>query len=328
MNTLYNTVNSELELLSQWYMANKLSLNTSKTQYVLFSKDGRQTYDNIVIRINGNSINSTNTANFLGLTIDNKLTWEYHIRSCKKRISSGLYALNTAKQFVSEAHLRTLYFSLMHSHITYGILLWGTTYQKYLHPLEILQKKAIRIITRSPYNAHTAELFKRLNILKFHDLVNFEMDRFIYQFSTKSLPNVLITIFVANDYVHNYATRQHREPRISIHKSRQTSNSFMCRGPKIWHSHKIQKLLVLWMHLNQSWRKKTIYLHINDVSLRYYQAYHVSASYYPNKLSNWNQSTYNTGSLSGVNMFEPTVCPGGQHAAANRACRWLIAYCT
>ena len=38
MNTLYNTMNSELELLSQWYMANKLSLNTSKTQYVLFFK--------------------------------------------------------------------------------------------------------------------------------------------------------------------------------------------------------------------------------------------------------------------------------------------------
>ena len=130
MNTLYTTVNSELELLLQWYMANKLSLNASKTQYVLFSKDGRQTYDNIVIRINGNSINSTNTANFLGLTIDNKLTWEYHIRSCKKRISSGLYALNTAKQFVSEAHLRTLYFSLMHSHITYGILLWGNNIPK------------------------------------------------------------------------------------------------------------------------------------------------------------------------------------------------------
>ena len=120
MNTLYNIMNSELELLSQWYiiMANKLSLNTSKTQYVLFSKDGRQTYDNLVIRINGNSINSTNTANFLGLTIDNTLTWEYHIRSCNKRISSGLYALNTAKQFISEAHLRTLYFSLMHTHIT------------------------------------------------------------------------------------------------------------------------------------------------------------------------------------------------------------------
>ena len=114
----------------------------------------------------------------------------------------------------------------------------GNNIPKYLHPLEILQKKAIRIITRSPYNAHTAELFKhvkRLNILKFHDLVNLEIEKFMYQFSTKSLPNVLNTIFVANDYVHNYATRQHREPRISIHKSRQTSNSFMCRGPKIWH---------------------------------------------------------------------------------------------
>ena len=72
-------MNSELEMLSQWYMVNKLSLNTSKTQYVLFSKDGRQTYDNLEIRINGNSITSTNPANFFGLTIDNTLTWEYHI---------------------------------------------------------------------------------------------------------------------------------------------------------------------------------------------------------------------------------------------------------
>ena len=131
MNTLYNTMNSELEMLSQWYMANKLLLNTSKA---FFFKDGKQTNDNIEIRINGNNINSTNTANLLGLTIDHKLTWEYHIRSCKKRIYSGLYALNTAKQFVSETHLRTLYFSLMHYHITYGILLWETAYQKYLQP--------------------------------------------------------------------------------------------------------------------------------------------------------------------------------------------------
>ena len=125
-----------------------------KNSICSFSKDGRQTYDNLAIRINGNSINSTNTVNFLGLIIGNKLTWKYNIRSCKKRISSGRNALNTAKQFVSEAHLRTLYFSLMHAHITYGILLWGTTYQKYLHPLEILQKRAILIITHSPYNAH------------------------------------------------------------------------------------------------------------------------------------------------------------------------------
>ena len=82
-----------------------------KNSICSFLNDGRQTYDNLAIRINGNNINSTNTANFLGFTMDNKLTWEYHIRSCKKRISSGLYDLNTAKQFVSEAHLSTLYFS-------------------------------------------------------------------------------------------------------------------------------------------------------------------------------------------------------------------------
>jgi hypothetical protein len=62
-------------------MVNKLSLNAAKTQYVLFSRDGRQTNNNFQIYINGNKINCTTTAQFLGITIDNKLTWEYHILS-------------------------------------------------------------------------------------------------------------------------------------------------------------------------------------------------------------------------------------------------------
>ena len=69
MNTLFNTINSGLEMLSQWYMDNKLSLTTSKTQYVLFSKDDRQIYDNLEIRINGNSIKITNTTNVLGIQV-------------------------------------------------------------------------------------------------------------------------------------------------------------------------------------------------------------------------------------------------------------------
>jgi hypothetical protein len=145
--------------------------------------------------------------------------------------------LNTAKHIISEVNLRTLYLSLFHSHLMYGILLWGTTYQKFLHPLEILQKKAIRTITHSPYNSHTSGHFQRLNILWLHDLANLEIVKFMYLFSISALPKQLNAIFQTNDNVPTYITRYYHEARVPTLRARQTSNSlFLCIRPDLWHN--------------------------------------------------------------------------------------------
>ena len=99
---------------------------------------------------------------FLGLYIDEHLTWQHHIDHCKKKASSGVYAINMCKHILSEKTLKMLYYSIVHPYIIYGIRLWGNAYQKHIKKLEVVQKKAIRAITGAKYNDASSPLFRHL----------------------------------------------------------------------------------------------------------------------------------------------------------------------
>ena len=89
--------------------------------------------------IEGTILERVPCTKFLGLYIDEHLSWKQHIDHCKKKMSSGIYAKNMAKHILSLNHLRTLYYSLVHPYATYGIRLWGNTYQKHTKKLEVLK---------------------------------------------------------------------------------------------------------------------------------------------------------------------------------------------
>ena len=76
--------------------------------------------------------------------MDDGLQWDEHISHISRKIASGCYAINSAKKFLSVPNLKQLYFSLVHSHISYGIILWGTAFKYKIRKLEIAQKRAIR----------------------------------------------------------------------------------------------------------------------------------------------------------------------------------------
>ena len=84
-----------------------------------------------------------------------------------------MYAIRTAKNFLSQNALKSLYYALIHSHLIYGIQIWGGAANKYVNEIVLIQKKAIRIICNAKYNSHTEPLFKNKKILPFHDLFSF-----------------------------------------------------------------------------------------------------------------------------------------------------------
>ena len=97
MSDLYGNINSDLKTLSDWFKANKLSLNISKTNYMIISKHiGKIDQDNNELFIDEQKLSPSNDVKFLGLYIDNKLTWSANIRHCKAKLSSSLYAINSA----------------------------------------------------------------------------------------------------------------------------------------------------------------------------------------------------------------------------------------
>ena len=129
-------INGELEKVNTWLKLNKLSLNAQKTKLMVFHRKQKHV-DEINVQINGTKIKRVESFNFLGIMLDENLTWKSHIEIVGKKISKVTGILYKLKNIFPENVLFVLYNSLIVSYINYGLLLWGV----HVHKLELLQKK-------------------------------------------------------------------------------------------------------------------------------------------------------------------------------------------
>jgi hypothetical protein len=233
IDKLYNTLQNDIDQLCEWFRSNRLSLNAGKTNYMLFyNKQTVHSTKNIIV--DNNPINHANSVKFLGVIIDEQLTWSTHIDKCAKKISSGLYAINAVKNILNTKNLKILYHSLIQSHLNYCNITWGYALKKYTNRLTILQKKAIRNITKSTYNAHTSPLFKDHGLLKLEDICNIQIAKLMHSYTHDDLPTNLMSLFNSNTAFHSHNTRQHHDPHFMQYNTARMSNSFLAKCPKIW----------------------------------------------------------------------------------------------
>ena len=143
------------------------------------------------IIINNQEIERVKEFIFLGITINNNCSWKNHIFTTSKKISKTIGLLNKLKFTLPKYCLKMIYFALIHSYLNYGILLWGFEAKNIFN----LQKKAIRIISKSHYLAHTEPLFKYENILKVEDILKINCLKFYYRLINNMLPINLTRLF-------------------------------------------------------------------------------------------------------------------------------------
>ena len=139
---------------------------------------------NIELKINDISLERVSDFCFLGLIINEHLSWKSHIDKISNKISKFNGILNKLKHFVPKHILRSLYCCLIQSQMNYCILAWGSDSNR----LAKNQKKSVRIITCSRYNAHTEPLFKRLRIIKINDLFELNLLKFYQKLLNGRLP--------------------------------------------------------------------------------------------------------------------------------------------
>ena len=216
LNVLYTEANIVVNDLYNWFCANKLSLNANKTKYIIIRPPHRPcNLENYHICINntrlsrvGNNCSESSTK-FLGIYIDECLTWRYHAAHINSKISRAIFAIKQLKFTVPLSILKTLYFALIQPHLSYGILAWGNAGSKILHKTIQLQKYAIRTIHKAAYNSHTDPLFNKSQILKLTDLYEYESVLFMYDFVENNLPRSFGDVFRYNRDVQNIRrTRQ------------------------------------------------------------------------------------------------------------------------
>ena len=160
------------------------------------------------------------------------LDWHRHIDHCKNKIYSGLYAINTAKNIMPAKQQKTLYYSLIHPYLNYGILLWGGTHKSYTHELQVLPNKAIQVINNYKYNESASLIYRKLNIMTF-DMYKLESCKYMYMNSKNEIPSPLIELYTPNTDIHNYNTRQRKDVHIQRRKSSLTSRSYLHQSPKM-----------------------------------------------------------------------------------------------
>jgi hypothetical protein len=239
---LRNNIITDLTRLDSYFSSNSLQLNLTKTNYMILKpKNPRINTDiDTHITILNTDIHQVNETSFLGVIIDDKLSFHSHIKKTENKVSSGLYALRSVKHLLPKQHLKLIYHALISSHLTYGITLWHAAPTKHLHKLTVLQKKAIRIITGSPYNAPSTPLFKTERILPLDKLYSFELKKLMYKINHNLLPTHIPDIFSENHSSyhtpHAYMTRYRRTNPMPTQTNRHhlSHKSFVQKGPQMW----------------------------------------------------------------------------------------------
>ncbi len=234
MNQVVRLVNSELNLLSEWFKVNKLSLNTKKTQYIVFNK--RHSTRDSRIFINGNLIEQVASTNFLGVTFDERLNWSEHSRVTTAKLARKIGIINHLRKSLPVKILPSLYSAFILPQLQYCNIVWGRNFEVHINPIVILQKKVIRLITNSYYLAHTHTLFKSLKMLTFHDLNKFQLGEFMYRFEKRLLPESFNAYFVYNSEVHGHNTRGRNQINIEYCRTVAKSFSVKIAGPRLWNS--------------------------------------------------------------------------------------------
>ena len=228
--------------LFNWFCVNDLFLNASKTNYIIIKPKGyKLNRDNHQLSIHGRAIDrisgtsENKSTKFLGIHIDEHLTWNEHIKYINLKLSRTLFVIGQLKHLLPVECLHTLYYTLFQPYLSYGILAWGTASNSLLKVTLKLQKKAVRYINNSRYNSHSEPLFKKSGILDIYDLFKYHVLLFMYDFETNSLPLAFNNMLKHNfDKINARITRQSNYFYIDIFKWKLVGRLPLFSFPNIW----------------------------------------------------------------------------------------------
>ena len=200
LSDLEEIMNTELSSLNTWLNANRLSLNITKTEFMVIGSRQRLMYhdvNNLNICVDNTQIKRVQYTKSLGVTIDENLTWKNHIDTICKKVSSGIGALKRVRRFVNRETAVKAYRGLIEPYLNYCCPVWDGIGSELSSKLQKLQNRAARMITESTYENSSNSLLEELN---WHQLsINRKKLKAILMYKTinKRVPEYLQDIFTS-----------------------------------------------------------------------------------------------------------------------------------
>ena len=182
--------NQELEILNEWFCLNKLSLNLQKTSYMIFRKKNQKEDCNIMI--NGTALQRVYSTRFLGVVIDDALTWKKHIDIVNTKMCKNLSVFYKVKNLLDFKSLLTMYYSLILPYLMYCSEVWGLAYKTNLDCLRLTQNKVVRLVLNSRKTSiSNNKLYKNVNLMPFANIVKYKILCCMHMATKNMLPITL-----------------------------------------------------------------------------------------------------------------------------------------
>ena len=232
-------INYDLKNIVNWLRANRIALNTSKTEIVIFRTPNQVITRKMNFRISGQKIEIKKHAKYLGLILDESLNWKRHYDILKPKLQRSLGLLAKLRYYVSAGLLRTVYFAIFDSYLRYGCQVWGQNKNANINTISQLQDKAIRIICFKDRNSDPRPLYHEKKIIRLFDLISYYNCLFIAEHLNQNLPSSFGNYFTYLADCHNYNTRGAMKKIINVPQSKTTfygTQSITAKSVKDWNT--------------------------------------------------------------------------------------------
>ena len=206
LKQLKKHLNYDLRFLNNWLSANKISLNTGKTELLLFHRAGKVLDYDLKIKLNGKRLIPSKYVKYLGILIDCHLNWNYQVSTLSAKLSRANGMLSKIRHFLPENTLKSVYYATFSSLMNYGSIIWGQIQNCNTKRISTLQNKAIRIINFASHRHSANPLFVNSKILKFEDSVKIKNFLYVHDSLKGTLPTVHNNLFQPSKDKHKYPT--------------------------------------------------------------------------------------------------------------------------
>ena len=202
---IINMLNTELSKLSDWFSANQLSLNVTKTNCILF--DNSRGHSNIQVMLDGIKIKQVQVIKFLGIYIDDKLTWKHHIEHLSNKISKSIGIIYKVRHTLNKKWKLNLYKIFILPYLNYCNIIWATTYKTSIKPLLVKQKRALKIALNLHYLTPSKTVFETAKVHSIYEINDIHLGIFMFKYLNNLLPLSFTNMFQLNRNVHSIPTR-------------------------------------------------------------------------------------------------------------------------
>ena len=240
LKELERLANIFLQDAADWFIQNSLTLHPLKTNFLVFGRY-KKFGKSLNLFLDGHKLEqigedyTKKSVKFLGVLLDDKLSWREHINMVANKLRKSLFTITSVKSILPIKTKIQLYNALFKPHLDYCVVIWGHALDT--KSLLMLQKRAIRSIYGKKKFAHAEPLFKKANILKFHDNYILSTLAYMRKIAFCEAPHSISKIFKFN-----YRLRRRVNVFDELRPSSEFWNKFIIYSlPKLWNKSSLPK---------------------------------------------------------------------------------------